>query len=994
MSDDLSVRLGREGEALSLSAREPFTLTTADRVWWVQSGAIDVFAVPGSDGAPEGAREHLYRIGSGELLLGIDPGAIRESTRGNWLLVAVPTPNTVLRVHPWRSLSGMSGDSGLASQILSLASAWVSSVTRGARRGIQPKQHVALVTGETQTVEGGQAFFPAEYQAFVRLDEGEAHLFSQAALRVRPESGLLPLRDDAWMQAETSCQVTSLGADAALKEPGFWDGLLTYHALTVRSSLIEFERLAGHETARMQLKARQAASHMESGLAIFRDALSDTSDQGFAELSDDPLLAACQLIGRRIGVAFEPPPRSGIDGADPVEEIANAGRVRFRQVALRGDWWLHDGGHLLGRIQETKRSVALIRTREGYEIHDPVERSVTVVDESTAATLVPFAQSFYRSLPPRRLVFADLVRFVFQGERLDLLSVLGLGLLTGLLGMLTPIVTGYIFDTVIPASDRSQAVQITAALVTVALAAAMFSMARAMATLRLESRMDAGLQAAMWDRALNLPITFFRRHSSGDLATRLNAITAIRQALSGPTIATLITSLFGLVNIALLFYYDAKLATVATALILGALALMLTLGLFKVRYDRQIESVSGRLSSLVLEYLRGVTKLRVTGSEARAFANWAREFGRLRRLSFGSGNVKNINDVFFSLYQVAVDIAIFGTVAWLLREQATEAALGAAKASAAAKAGGAEAATSLLTTGQFVAFYGAFGQVMGAITGLSTTLLSVLNLVPVFERIKPILTEDPEAQGEKTHPGELRGQIDLVNVTFRYSEDGPPVLDNVSLKIRPGGFVALVGASGSGKSTLLRCLLGYETPSAGGVFYDNQNLAGLDARAVRRQMGVVLQHSQVMTGDIFSNIVGSTLKNIDDAWEAARYCGLEEDIRAMPMGMHTVISEGGNTLSGGQRQRLMIARAIIQRPRILLFDEATSALDNRTQEMVTRSLDEIRATRVVIAHRLTTVMNANQIIVLDKGRIVQRGTYRELIDVPGVFQDLAKSQLL
>jgi NHLM bacteriocin system ABC transporter ATP-binding protein len=988
MSQSLPDFLSAVGEPFGFSAKEPLALTTPETVWWVESGTVDVFAVPGSDGVALGAREHLYRIAAGQILLGIDVAFINAG----WVLVAVATPRTRVRAIPWSRLTGSAAEPSLRKELGDLSGEWVSAVTRGTRRGIQPKGHTPLMLGETHDILAGRPFFPVEHLAFVRIREGEASLLSQEALLVTNASGLLPLRDDAWMQAATDCQVETLAPAKALSENDFWTGLLTYHALIVRASLIEFERTAVHETVRMQTKARQAAEHLQSGLSVFTTTLNREPGRAFDDLSPDPLVAACQLIGRRIGVVFEAPPRSGLEGADPVEEIANAARVRFRQVALRSDWWLHDGGHLLGRIQESKRPVALIRTRGGYELHDPVERSVSIVDEEKASTLVPFAQSFFRSLPARRLFFPDLLRFAFQGVGRDAFWVLGLGLLIGVLGMLTPMVTGYIFDTLIPASDRRQGVQVTGALIAVAIAAAMFSVARAMATLRVESRMDAGLQAALWDRALNLPIAFFKRYSSGDLAQRLNAISTIRQALSGTTLSTIMTSGFGLVNILLLFHYEPRLALVAVGLVLGAMVLTIGLGLFKLRYDRQMSEASGRLSGLVLEYLRGVTKLRVTGSESRAFANWARLFGRLRRLAFGSGNVQNINDVFFSLYQVTVDIVIFGTVAWLLTTQAKEAALAAATAATAAT--GEAAATGLLTTGQFIAFYGAFGQVMGAVTGLSVTLLSILNLIPVYERVEPIMAEEPEAQGDKTHPGELRGQIDLVNVTFRYRDDGPPVLDNVSFSIRPGGFVAIVGASGSGKSTLLRCLLGYEIPSAGGVFYDNQNIAGLDARAVRRQMGVVLQHSQVMTGDIFSNIVGSTLKNIDDAWEAARFCGLEEDIRAMPMGMHTVISEGGNTLSGGQRQRLLIARAIVQRPRILLFDEATSALDNRTQEMVTKSLDEMRATRVVIAHRLTTVMNANRILVLDQGRLVQSGTYKQLIDEPGIFQDLATRQLV
>jgi ATP-binding cassette subfamily C protein len=265
--------------------------------------------------------------------------------------------------------------------------------------------------------------------------------------------------------------------------------------------------------------------------------------------------------------------------------------------------------------------------------------------------------------------------------------------------------------------------------------------------------------------------------------------------------------------------------------------------------------------------------------------------------------------------------------------------------------------------------------------------------VPTYERAKPILETLPEVDEMKADPGELTGELEVSHVSFRYREDGPIVLKDVSVQVKPGEFVALVGPSGSGKSTLFRLLLGFEKLEAGAVYYNGRDLVGLDIREVRRQIGVVLQNGKLMAGDIFTNIIGSSLLTLEDARQAARMAGLEDDLKAMPMGLHTVISEGGGTLSGGQRQRLLIARALVHRPRILFFDEATSALDNRTQAIVSESLDNLQATRIVIAHRLSTIMNADRIYVLQDGRVVQQGTYDELIQAEGVFADLAKRQM-
>jgi ABC-type bacteriocin/lantibiotic exporter with double-glycine peptidase domain len=275
----------------------------------------------------------------------------------------------------------------------------------------------------------------------------------------------------------------------------------------------------------------------------------------------------------------------------------------------------------------------------------------------------------------------------------------------------------------------------------------------------------------------------------------------------------------------------------------------------------------------------------------------------------------------------------------------------------------------------------------------STALLGTLAVIPLYEQAKPILTSLPEVDTAKADPGVLAGDIELEHLVFRYQADGPPVLRDVTIRIRAGEFVAFVGPSGSGKSTLLRLLLGFEVPEAGAVYYDGQELAGLDIQSVRRQIGVVLQNGRLMSGDIFTNITGSSPATLDDAWEAARMAGFDEDIKSMPMGMHTVVSEGGGTLSGGQRQRLMIARAIVQRPRILFFDEATSALDNRTQSIVSTSLDRLQATRIVVAHRLSTIVHADRIYVVEAGRVVQSGTYEQLISQDGLFAELAARQL-
>ena len=235
----------------------------------------------------------------------------------------------------------------------------------------------------------------------------------------------------------------------------------------------------------------------------------------------------------------------------------------------------------------------------------------------------------------------------------------------------------------------------------------------------------------------------------------------------------------------------------------------------------------------------------------------------------------------------------------------------------------------------------------------------------------------------------------LSSVYFRYNDTMPYVVDGMSLKIRAGEYIAIVGTTGCGKSTLMRLMLGFETPEKGAIYYDGKDISKLDLHSLRRNIGVVMQDGSLFQGDIYSNIVISAPQlTLADAWEAAETAGIADDIRAMPMGMQTVISEGQGGISGGQKQRLMIARAVAPKPRVLMFDEATSALDNRTQKQVSDALDKLKCTRIVIAHRLSTIKNCDRILVLDKGHIMEDGTYDELIANNGFFAQLVERQRL
>ncbi|MEO1367117.1 MAG: ATP-binding cassette domain-containing protein, partial [Acidobacteriota bacterium] len=386
-----------------------------------------------------------------------------------------------------------------------------------------------------------------------------------------------------------------------------------------------------------------------------------------------------------------------------------------------------------------------------------------------------------------------------------------------------------------------------------------------------------------------------------------------------------------------------------------------------VRQQRVLLQLQGKLASLVFGMLSGIHKLRGAGAEARAFSLWANLFSEMRQKTVSVRRVANFQAAFNATFAVVTLMTLFAALYFWPEIE--------------------------LSVSEFLAFSAAFGQFQAASLSLIGLLSGVLGMVPLYERLRPILEAVPEVDEAKTVPGDLSGDLELNQVSFRYDVNGPLILNEVSVKARPGEFIALVGPSGSGKSTTLRLILGFEQPESGSIFFDGQDLPALDGQSVRRQMGVVLQNGRPMAGDIYQNIVGNTNLGIDEAWEAAEMAGLKEDIQNLPMGMHTLISEGGAGFSGGQVQRLMIARAVVHRPRIVLFDEATSALDNKTQEKVIESLERLKATRIVVAHRLSTIRNADRIYVLDNGRVIEEGSFDELMERGGTFAELAARQI-
>ncbi|MEU1159046.1 NHLP bacteriocin export ABC transporter permease/ATPase subunit, partial [Streptomyces sp. NPDC005918] len=591
----------------------------------------------------------------------------------------------------------------------------------------------------------------------------------------------------------------------------------------------------------------------------------------------------------------------------------------------------------------------------------------TRVDASNADEFEPQAVMFYRPLPDRPLTPWRLFRFSLRGTGGDVRNLVLAGLVTVAIGALVPIATGQVLGVFVPNAEKSLIVQVSLAVMITSIVSAAFTLLQNLTVLRMEGRMESALQPAVWDRLLRLPTRFFASRSTGELASAAMGVSAIRRVLSGIGPVALQAGSVGAMNLVLLMVYSVPLALAALGMLAVIAAVFLSLGLWELRWQRRLVELGNKLNNQAFQTLRGLPKLRVAGAESFAYAAWAGEFARSRELQQRAGRIKNLTTVLNSVYLPLCTLVMFVLLA------------GPARGS--------------LTAGEFLTFSTAVTMLLTSVTQLTGALISAAAVLPMFEQIKPVLDEAPEVRAGSTQPGELQGEIEARSLSFRYTDDGPLVLDDVSLAIRPGEFVAVVGPSGCGKSTLLRLLIGFDEPVSGSVLYDGQDLSALDQSAVRRQCGVVLQNAQPLTGSILDCICGAESFTQEEAWEAAAMAGLAEDIKRMPMGLHTMIS-GGGAVSGGQRQRLMIAQALIRRPRVLFFDEATSALDNETQRTVIDSTRALNATRVVIAHRLSTVLDADRVIVMSEGRIVQQGPPAQLLaDTGGRLHELVRRQM-
>jgi ATP-binding cassette subfamily C protein len=959
-----------QGKFYRINGNKPILLDEPRDVWVVQSGSVALFAVTLNKGVIEGTRRYLFSTGSGEALFGTASSSSHQYRQ----ILAVPIGETELLKVDQECFRELVADAD--ARVVGWIEGWIEKVGSVLFDIPTPAIQIkAEKQGRFSLIDSQSFQLEPDTVSWVRIQQGKVRWMGFPSLTFTTASRIVPLSHQMWLEAEGSVQLVTEITNAIRKSDLLLQGLSQLHTQLLDCIHILQERERTEELQRLQ--AQEQLNRQVTAEALGELASTLGSQKTEYLLDDSPLLVAAGAVGKALGVPIRPPGKwEDLKRVkEPLEAIMRASRIRMRQVLLRDDWWKKDSGPLIAYTRQDNQLIVLLPSKASrYEIFDPVKRTRTPVNVRNAATLAPSAYMFYRSLPDKALNSLELVQFALKGRGRELLVILLTGIAVALLGMLTPQATAILIDNAIPDSDRGLLLQVGVGLLAATVGTALFSLTQGIAILRVETVSDSSTQAALWDRLLNLPVSFFRQYTIGDLQSRVSSISQIRRLLGGTTVVKLVSALFTFLYLGQMFFYSAKLALVAVVIALIAIAVTTISGILLLRKTRPLLELQGTILGQTVQLINGISKLRVAGAEERAFASWSKNYSRQVKLNLSTQFIEDVVVLFNTVMPTLTSGVLFWFTMGLLAE--------------AQKSG-----NPALSIGTFLAFNSAFGTFIKGATDLSNTVTNMLQIIPQWKRAQPILEIVPEVDSSKADPGKLEGRITVDRIAFRYRDDGPLTLDDVSIHAEPGEYIALVGGSGSGKSTLFRLLLGFETPESGTIYYDGQDLSGLDVEAVRRQLGVVLQNGRIMSASIFENIASGAQITLDEAWEAARASGFADDIAAMPMAMHTVISEGGGNLSGGQRQRLLIARALVLKPKILLFDEATSALDNRTQAIVSESLDKLQVTRIAIAHRLSTIRNAHRIYVLQAGRVVQQGSFEELASQEGLFAQLMQRQM-
>ncbi len=963
----------RSGISVPCTGNQPVMLDDPDCVWFIGQGAVNLFLVESRGEVQLAAPQHLMRREAGWLLPGVAPDT-QHSVDGTTLgLIAKGKPGTLLKRLPATSLPEIH-PSELAEQIDTWLTAITGTLSRFASR--LPRPTALAEPGMTQTLGPSTLSVRRGVVWISEPPRGES-LYMDIVDRadVAEVSGsqevMIPLTPTSWLTVLGEATVTGQSTEELARNGMLLPALATFHAVALAMERLN-RQLAVVDDAnleRVQTTSRRTAENAA------RQRLFNIYDRPIdrdSRIEDTTLPDCLRIVGQREGIDFKFPARSG-PSESPLRlvDVLDASGVRARRVRLRSEdgWWRGDSTALLAFRAGDGQPVALLPGMFGrYREIDPVSKRSVLMTEDRARTLAKDAWMFYRPLPPGNVRPRELLAIALHGSVADLVRLVIAGLPGGLIKLLPALALGLVANEVTAGASTGALYAIAVTVAGFGLLGALLHLLQGKTMMRLEGRAASRVEAAVWDRLMRLPPSILRRHPAGDLAMSGMTFQSLRDDVQGVVADSMLSVIFLLPVFGVIAFYDATLGVVALAVSLVSLLITVCLGLRQISPYRRMITAARRVTGRLFQIVGGIAKLRMANAEGSAYAVWAQDYREQKRAEIELDVLEGHSQAFgAALPFLAGGIMLFAVVTMSDRP---------------------------VPVGDFLVVYTVFIAFQSAIVRLGESIGAIAAMVPGFDQMRPFLAAEVESEVMGEPVEHLGGDILFDRVSFRYDPDGPLILDDVTIRARPGEFVAIAGQSGAGKSTLFRLALGIDWPSTGAVYYDGRDLRHLNLKQVRRKIGSVPQSVGLHPNDLWDNLVShhEDVANAD-VWNAVRVAEVTNEIKDMPMGMMTMVGTSGAVLSGGESQRVSIARSVIGSPRILLLDEATNWLDNDSQAKVMRNLTAQTSTRMVIAHRLSTLEQADRIYVLQAGKVVQCGSFDELMEVDGVFRELVKRQI-
>lgn len=976
--------LSEHGEVISLALGQGLCVHDPHSIFWIESGRVDLFAIQLYQEVAstlikireiEGKRYYLSTFESKDILLAFSDQSIADCH-----LFAVANVDTVIRKIPRHVVSKITQDSlvreefdlRLGDYFLHFSNLLTTSPPENSHQVEQLDHVLHYSEGEILTISRTIYLQLKSGFLWLKVHEGTFALFEQDWLRLNAESGYYPCFHQSWLKCLSNAKVEAFdNSSIDYSEAALWNGLQLFNQHVVELLVNQTEQITLKQVNKAKLKVEINDSNFKSAKKELNTVLSGKETLR-SEVTHDLLFDTCQTIGDTIELKFNPLPmhKAPKNPEHYIYELCLQSNVFYREINLIGDWWKYDSGPLLAFYADTYQPVALIPRDRKYYLVDRAKGTTTELNSEINNQLLRYGFMFYRNFPMKnRISGSDLLKFsAFKSTR-SFLSILLFGLLIGCLNLFYPFFNNIIFEYVIPHSDHTLLIQVITGMLVIAISTQLFVIGRDYTVLKLEALNDHNLELGIWQRLLNLPIKFFRRYDLGDMIIRVFSINTIRKSLSGNVMRAFFNSFFAVLYLIPMFYYCFPLAIVGTIVVCVASLLNMWCVYADLKYAGPILEARGKVNGFVLQQLAAISKIRTAGAEKLSFVKWEKLFFPMKKLEWKTQKINIVSRMVNFAISSLSPFVIFAAALYIIQGH-----------------------TSAITIGDFLAFLAAFTPFTLAVSDFSNILVELAPLFILWGRGKAILEEPLEIDQNKTDPEQLSGDVQLDHISFRYDPTTPLTLDNVSIHAKSGEFIAIIGPSGCGKSSLVKLLIGFEAPESGAIYYDGKELSTLDIGKVRRQLGIVLQSGTLLDGTIRENLTSKGFYSDEEIFRALKLSGFDDDLKRLPMGLSTILMEGGNTLSGGQKQRLLVARALITKPKVLIMDEATSALDNKTQDIVTRNLMQMNVTRIVIAHRLSTIRYADRIYVLEKGKIVDVGTYDELSKRKGIFADFLKFQ--